>query len=265
MQNLECLGSMRRPDLSVRVHWGTGSLARVCGLCSKGSWTTFPRLALWSTIFAADRLSASAVVFWPADAGGGFREGQPRHCPWDPTLTSFRLGESLWAIGMPNPFYHLGSSAVSHWNPGRGRDRWCVPTVPRRPAAKEPQRLSARFSQDGRITLRRRKNPRSLTSCCRPRRAWATACSSAPWTNSRCAAQACSPHQARTGWKCFVNSTVLPMQNCSTKKSHSREAATGCRTCKNLCRHRQNHCWNKPCSAGVHLTVHSVDRYVGVG
>ena len=29
-----------------------------------------------------------------------------------------------------------------------------------------------------------------------------------------------------------------PMQNCSPKQKHSREAATGCRTCENSCRHR---------------------------
>ena len=28
---------------------------------------------------------------------------------------------------------------------------------------------------------------------------------------------------------------------------------------------RQIHNWNKPCSAGIHLTVHSVDRDVGGG
>ena len=30
----------------------------------------------------------------------------------------------------------------------------------------------------------------------------------------------------------------LPMQNCSTKHLHSREAAKGCRTCGNSCLHR---------------------------
>ena len=29
-----------------------------------------------------------------------------------------------------------------------------------------------------------------------------------------------------------------PMQNCSTEHAHSREAATGCRTRENSCRHR---------------------------
>ena len=31
----------------------------------------------------------------------------------------------------------------------------------------------------------------------------------------------------------------LPMQNCSTENVHSREAATGCRTSENVCRHRR--------------------------
>ena len=31
---------------------------------------------------------------------------------------------------------------------------------------------------------------------------------------------------------------TLPMQNCSMKHLHSREAATGCRTCENVYRRR---------------------------
>ena len=32
---------------------------------------------------------------------------------------------------------------------------------------------------------------------------------------------------------------TLPMQNCSIEKVHSLEAATGCGTCENSCRHRR--------------------------
>ena len=46
--------------------------------------------------------------------------------------------ESLWEIGMPSPFFRLAPAWRSHRNPRRGRDRWCLLTVSRRRAVKEP-------------------------------------------------------------------------------------------------------------------------------
>ena len=109
-QNLECLGGMRRPDPSVRAHEGYPVAGtRIRAMLAPN----FSRLALLSKIFTtAERPSAPAVIMWPTCAGGGFNswESQPRHRPRDPTPTSLRLGESLWRIGMPEPFCRLGSS-----------------------------------------------------------------------------------------------------------------------------------------------------------
>ena len=158
----------------------TRSLARVSELCSMGSSTTFARLALWLTIFAvADRPLAFSGGTGATYAGGGFNfcEGLPRHHPRDPTPTSLRLGESLWGTGMPNPLCRIRSSTVVPFESCK-RSRPSVSSHRVTATSSEgTQRLSTRVLQD---MLRRRKNPRSLTSCCRPRRAWATACSSTP-------------------------------------------------------------------------------------
>ena len=61
------------------------------------------------------------------------------------------------------------------------------PPVSSHPAANSQctQRLSTLLSEEGQIVLRRRKNPRSLTSSRTPRQVWATASLSSSWMYSR--------------------------------------------------------------------------------
>ena len=128
--------------------------------CSKGSSTTFPRLAVWSTIFAA-------VVCWPTDAGSGFNswEGQSRHRP----RTRPRVLEA-WRVA--SPFFLLGSAT------GRPLESWKMsgPLVSSHrvtvTSSQGTQLLSTRVLQTGQLVLRPRMKPRSLTNCCMPRRHW---------------------------------------------------------------------------------------------
>ena len=127
-QNRECLGGLRRPELSVRAHSGTRPLARASGQCSMGSSTAFTRLALWSTIFAgADRPSASAVVSWSTHASGGFNFWETPACP-DPRRPR-GLESRCGGLGCRFHSAVLAPARGAHWNPGRGRDRRCLPTV----------------------------------------------------------------------------------------------------------------------------------------
>ena len=170
------------------IDWGTRSLAPGSGRCSKGSSTNFPRLALWSTIFAAaDRPAALAVVFWPTYAGSGFNswEGHSHHHPRDPTPMSLRPGVWLWEIGLPKQCCLFGSGTVrplESWKRSRPPVSSHRVTVT---SSQGTQLLSARASRADQIILRPRMNPRSLTTCYRPTRAWATARSSTPSMDSR--------------------------------------------------------------------------------
>ena len=97
------------PDSSVRAHTGYT-------VGGTPIWRRLTRdLFLWLTIFAAAHQPAAfvAVASWPthADSGINFWEGQSRHRPRSPTLTSFWL----WVIWMLNPLW-LGQEAPSEAN-----------------------------------------------------------------------------------------------------------------------------------------------------
>ena len=165
-QNPECLDGMRRPDQAVRAHF-----------LVRGRWHASLNHASWvapwlTTCAMANRPSDLAATFWLSCAGAGCKcwERQPRHHPRGPASTCSRRGEPLWEIGMPSPF---AAPTALVFTPCHSDEQSRYPAPPFTCLAGLWNDASAE------------ENLRSSANCWRPKRTWATTCSSTLWTNSR--------------------------------------------------------------------------------